>query len=533
MKNADNGNTGDAYSSGPPDTDLTGRDQLTRNVLVSWAGYLVFVVAGFIMPRMIDRHIGQEALGVWDFTWSLVTYFGLVQAGVVSSVNRFVAKYRAAGDVEGVNRTVSSVSCVLLVMSMIVVALTVATTLAVPDLLSSRLSGYVRDAKWVVFLLGVSLAIQIGASGLGGVITGCHRWDLHNLIEAGSYAATVVGMIAVLLGGGGLPGLALMNLLGQLLGRGIRCVVAYRVFPGLRVGLRYAHWRDATQMLGFGGKSFVHTRTDLLLNQTTNILIVAYLGPAALAVYARPMALIRHVTTIVNKFAWVLGPTVSSLHAVGQIDKLRELLVEGTRYAACIALPLSLTLLIMGDPILGIWMGSHYEHGLLVGILAIGYFPTIVQEAVLAVLWGMNAHGRAGLAKLATAVCASVTAIIVLGPLGHGLAGAALAVTVPLTITNGVYVPIRACRELQIPFLRYVVDAIQIPVLCALPFALCLLGARLAGVGGPLVVLASGTGLGGTILAVLYWKYVLPPRLRDKLKRRLGLLGRRAPSRVP
>jgi O-antigen/teichoic acid export membrane protein len=485
------------------------------------------------MPRLIDRRIGQEALGVWDFAWSLVTYFGLVQAGVVSSVNRFVARYRAAGDVDGVNRAVSSVSCVLLVMSMIVVALTIATTLAVPDLLSSRLSGYVRDAKWVVFLLGVSLAIQIGASGLGGVITGCHRWDLHNLIEAGSYAVTVVGMIAVLLGGGGLPGLALMNLLGQLLGRGIRCVVAYRVFPGLRVGLRHVRWRAATEMLGFGGKSFVHTMTDLLLNQTTNILIVAYLGPAALAVYARPMALIRHVTTIVNKFAWVLGPTVSSLHAIGQVDKLRELLVEGTRYAACITLPLSLTLLIMGDPILGIWMGSSYEHGLLVGILAIGYFPSIVQEAVLAVLWGINAHGRAGLAKLAAALCALGTAIIVLGPLGHGLVGVAIAVTVPLMITNGVYVPICACRQLQMPVLRYVVETMQTPVLCAIPFAICLVGARLACVGNPFVTLATGAGIGGGILAVLYWKYVLPPPLKGRLERRLGLLGSRAPGQVP
>ena len=88
--------------------DLTGRDRLVSNVLFSWSAHFVFIAAGFIMPRMIDRRLGQELLGVWDFAWSLVSYFGLVQMGLTSSVNRYVARYRAVGDISGVNQVVSS-----------------------------------------------------------------------------------------------------------------------------------------------------------------------------------------------------------------------------------------------------------------------------------------------------------------------------------------------------------------------------------------------------------------------------------------
>ena len=89
--------------------DLTGRDRMVWNVLTSWAGHMVFVIAGFIMPRMIDRHIGQTSLGIWDFSWSLVNYFGLAGLGIGSSVNRYVAKYRAVNDIEGLRKAVSSV----------------------------------------------------------------------------------------------------------------------------------------------------------------------------------------------------------------------------------------------------------------------------------------------------------------------------------------------------------------------------------------------------------------------------------------
>ena len=119
--------------------DLTGRDQMASNVLASWAGHFAVVVAGFVVPRMIDRQLQQEVLGVWDFAWSLVAYFRLVVLGVGSSVGRYVAKYRATGDTEGLNRAVSSVTCVFLVMGALVLAATLVLASVVPALLSEKL----------------------------------------------------------------------------------------------------------------------------------------------------------------------------------------------------------------------------------------------------------------------------------------------------------------------------------------------------------------------------------------------------------
>ena len=58
--------------------------------MVGWLGQLVFVVSGFILPRMIDANLGKETLGIWDFAWSLITYFDFIYGGLLSSVNRYV-----------------------------------------------------------------------------------------------------------------------------------------------------------------------------------------------------------------------------------------------------------------------------------------------------------------------------------------------------------------------------------------------------------------------------------------------------------
>ena len=51
------------------------------------------------------------------------------------------------------------------------------------------------------------------------------------------------------------------------------------------------------------------------------------------------------------------------------------------------------------------------------------------------------------------------------------------------------------------------------------PFAACLVGARFFLTTHPLAELAWGLTLGGTVLMVIYWRYVLPARLKGRLIR--------------
>ncbi|MBN2560128.1 MAG: oligosaccharide flippase family protein [Phycisphaerae bacterium] len=504
-----------AESASGADADLTGQRRMVQNVLASWGGHLAFIVAGFILPRFMDRHLGQDALGVWDFGWSVVGYLGLVQMGISSSVNRYVAKHRAAGDAEGLRCAMSSVYWALLVAATLIAALSITASYLVPWLAGSRLGAFTADARWVVLWLGSALAIQVAFVVYDGVITGCHRWGLHNGINAGFHAAIVSGMIVALVMGRALPTLALVYCCGVAVTEVTRAVVAYHVCPDLRVHFRFARWSSARRMITFGGKTFVPRIAELLLDQTTSILILAYLGPATLALYSRPRALVRHVRTLVGKLAFVLTPVASSLQATQDKERVRDLLINSTRYAAYIALPLILLLTILGDSILLVWMGPQYAAGLVLAILAVGFLATVTHQTVLSILTGLNAHGKPGIAKLGAAICSVVLVVLTLGPLHWGLAGAAIAVTLPLAIVDGIYVPLCACRRLGLSLRAYLLRAYRGPVACALPFSACLLLARALFADRPSVGLACGLATGGLILLLAYWKYALPARARS------------------
>jgi O-antigen/teichoic acid export membrane protein len=500
-----------------PDSALSGEDRMTQNVLASWTGQIVVVITGFLVPRLIDDQLGQTALGIWDLAWSTVHSFRLVQMGIVSSISRYISRYRAVGDIDGVNRTVSSVSCVLTIMAAIIMGLAVATAFSLPRLLDAQLGTDIGTVRWLIVLLGASLAVQTGSHGFAGVLTGYHRWGLHNAIQAGSQIIVLAGMLGVLFAGYGLPALALVVLGGELVSRITQSIVAYRIFPDLRVRIAHIRWSYARQMIIFGSKSFVPTIAKMVLAQATSLQIVGALGPAGLALYSRPMALIRHVATYSEKLANVLTPTVSSLQSTGHEARLRALLISASRYSAYIALPAVLTLSILGGTILRLWMGSGYDKQLLVAILAVGHLTFLVQQPVEAIMIGLNAHGRLGLAKVVTSACSVAAMALALGPMGQGLVAVSLAVAVPTTLANGIYVPFYACRRLKLPVGRYLVETWKMPLLCCAPFALCLGAGRWLLSDRPLMGLLSGGVAGGLVLGWLYWRHALPPGLKERI----------------
>jgi O-antigen/teichoic acid export membrane protein len=498
-------------------TDLSGRDRAAWNVVSSWAGHMVFVVSGFVMPRMIDHYVGQTSLGIWDFSWSLVNYFGLAGLGIGSSVNRHVAMYRSKGESDKLNTAVSSVMCMQWMIAAVIGVLTFGIVMLLPMLFSHRLGDHMTEARWVVAMLGCSLAVQMAFDFYRGVITGCHRWDLHNAINAAAYAGTVAGMIVALHQGGGLRSLAVIYLSFTVLTELLRMGVARGVCPELRLRVSAATREQSKQMLIFGTKRIVMGLPPLILNQSTSLLIASHLGPAMLAVYSRPMGLMRSAQTFIDKFAFVTTPTAAALQQSGDSHQVRDFLVRSTQFAVAIAAPLVLFFGIQGPSILAMWMGSQYSEGAVVLLaMAIALFLPMTQQPAMSILVGLNKHGKLGVFTVTTAVAGLCVGILAAHLFGLTLTGAALVATLPLALANGVVLPIYACRTVHQSLRAFVGKAYLVPLSLCIPFAIVLLAVRVV-IHRPMMSLLVSAVAGGISLLPAAW-ILAPAKIRDRLQ---------------
>jgi hypothetical protein len=140
----------------------------------------------------------------------------------------------------------------------------------------------------------------------------------------------------------------------------------------------------------------------------------------------------------------------------------------------------------------------------------------MASQPAVSILTGMNKHGRIGLISLATAVSSAILGFLALAVWDAGLVGAALALTLPLTVASGVWIPLHFCRVMGVPF-RRLLGVCLMPVLWSIPLASCLIAARMLLGHSPLLALVLGAGTGGAVTAVAYWRHVVPHSLRRRV----------------
>lgn len=488
-------------------------------MLANWLWYVLVVIAGFILPRFIDRHQGQELLGVWDFGWSLVIYISFLAFGVTSAVNRYVARSRALGDWDTLNAIVTSSLAVLCVSAAAGCALALALAAAVPGLLGNSSTHVVTTAQWLVLILAAKAALQLPGGVFNGVITGYERFDLLNAIRIVRDGAVLLAAVVLLAVGYGILTLAIVMLVSELLAEVAKFIVARSLCTQLHLSVNMCRWRTIKELFSFGGKTFVQSLARGGIYQGSSLLVGVFLGPAPLAVYARQRALVVHTLSFVKQYAQVFIPRSSALDAEGDTRALRHTLIQTSKYGLYVTLPIMLVLLIMGGALLTLWMGPEYRAPWVLAVMALGHLLYIPQLGVYSVLMGIGKHGMQAWFDLGAAVAGILLGLVILGPLNGGLFGAAIAMTLPVAVSGGVFMPVYACRCLHLPMRRYLVEVVPGPLLASVPLAVCLIASRILFDGQPIVALAVGVGVGGLVTLPLYVRWVLPASLKSRIIR--------------
>ena len=502
MSKMDFRQTGEIRESVDSDDELTGTGRLRRNVLSGWAAHIVVVLTGLIVPRFISDAAGAATLGIWDLGWSTVKYLSLVNFGVAAAMGRYLAFYRASGKSTKLSAVFSSILIWQAVVTLLVIIISGGIVALMPNYLPASLLDQLDTIRWVFGLLAASIAVQMLFGPARGILTGMHRWDANNLINAICDASSAIGMIVVLLLGGGLIELACVHLGATLLAEIARAVMARRLLPEISFAVILAKWKHAREMVLFGMKSSLTVAPSLLIIQSTNIFLAGASGAVALAIFARPVALMTQIIALVNKFAIVLMPMASGMAGLGNTSELGELMIRSSRTAMLLCGPMFAVLAVDGDLILKYWMGAEYASTNAHTILAAGALLPCSMSVALTILAGINSHGRASLYALSIAILSyGLIWTIFLGGAPRSPESAAILMSVSLTAGPGFCVMIFACNKLNVPFKQFFRQALLWPLVSVISIATIL--------WLPRVLLPNSEFLGTTIGLLLAFAFVI------------------------
>jgi len=499
--------------------DLSGLDRIGVNTIVSWVTYVVFIVSGFIAPRLIDYYEGQIILGVWDLSWSIVSYLSIANIGVGASLNRYISKYRSLAGSDQADKYIYAVFVFESFTALFVLSLTLLGAYILPNYIEDLSPEKVGTVRVVLFSLGLSLSIQLYFNFSRGVLTGCHRWDLHNIINASSHLIYTILMIIALYMGYGIAGVAIVYVTTFFIFELVRFRISSKIYGGFVFRRYLFDMSILKEMIRFGIKNITISILPLVIAQTTIISIGYSLGAGAVAVFSRPFAIVKHIENFVNKYSFILTTTASSLYATNRQAELQDLILSGAKYSASISWPLLIIFLVMGDRIIGVWMGDKYVVNNLIIILGAGYMLITSQSVALRVLIGINRHGGA-IKYIMVIICSIYLSIyIYFLSTSFSINTVGLLVIMPLIVSHGVFIPLYLCRKISLSMVEYIKCSILIPIVPNLVFFGMLLSFKIVADGNLYIEFLIGFPVSFAILVSLYWVMLLDNSQKTKIVR--------------
>lgn len=269
-------------------------------------------------------------------------------------------------------------------------------------------------------------------------------------------------------------------------------------------------------MIVFGGKMFLKNLAQLFSTSTASVLILSFLGPAALALYTRPIALCRHVDTLLHKYSLVLVPSTSSLENETEIQKIRDLTLNATQFGAAFALPPLLFLAFLGGDVLQLWMGDGYANTNLIRALALVQLISIAHTPMYYILVGTNRHGSIGPWAFAASAIGLTICFGILSLGIEDLATCAIVLTCPWALVSLLVMPGLLRNLLKLSYLKIIIKTWSTPILACLPLVIMLFFVNSLQQITFINRLLWGSVLSVFCILIPYWFWLVPPTWKSK-----------------
>jgi O-antigen/teichoic acid export membrane protein len=431
-----------------PDRDRQIRRQAIVSTASNYLGQIIIFLTGFVLTPFILSRLGRSDYGLWLLVGSVIAYGSLFDFGITGALTKYVAEYHARRELPEAKRIIATALLIYTLLGGILVLTVYAAAPLFPRLfnIAPQDSGM---AVRLVRLMGLGLGLSIPSGTTYAVLRGLQRFGSINLITAGGTVLTALATVVVLLLGGGLLEMVMVNIPLSLAMQIPAVLLIHRAEPGLQLGWRGASWSWVRRVFLYSSSTMAIQTAGQLRNKTDEIVIGAFLPVAAVTPYGLARRLSEAAQMLTHQFLRIILPLASQLEAEQDLSRLQQLFLAGTRLSLVIFLPIGLGLAVLAEPVLTLWVGAEYgEYAYLVWILVGAGFVFVSQGPGSMILQGIARHKWVAVAAFVSGIANLAVSILLVQSLG--LLGVALGTLIP-NLMEGLFVLPYSARVLRVP----------------------------------------------------------------------------------
>jgi len=458
--------------------------RILNNTVVGLLAKFLEVAVAFLTIPILLSSLGKENYGFWIMCSQVLVFFGALDFGVTSSIGRFVAKYNARADKDGLINNINTslfllfISAILVLISTLIVVFKYTTFFNVAPV-------HVNTGIYIVLILGIGIAIDFVLRIGRGILAGIHNFDLIYIVNIIKllYRFALIFYIYHTVKSKSIIFISLISISAILLSDLLMCFIARKKMASFNLNLKNITRSSIKEVLSLGAANLLSGIIVTFTKSLTLILIANRLTLNDVTLYSIPVSLIVYLSMIVSTFVVSFTTLASEAHELKKEDQKIRLNIFGVRYATTACLGFGLLAVFFGRYFFPIWFQGSLSKGSLsirdcsvisvvLNLLVIGFIFDRGQAPTAKMLLGTGSQWLSLLISAGKNILGLLLGYTFMTFTSFGILGMAIGWLTSYSVAGIFIYPYIACWCFKINLFKYFFYVYLRPILASLPLAL-------------------------------------------------------------
>ena len=311
---------------------MSSSKQIRVGAIISYCSIIFNMVSGLIYTPWMISQIGQSNYGLYTLATSVITMF-VMDFGMSSAVSRFVSKYRAEGNTEGVNNFLGIVYKLYIAIDVVILIVLTVVGLSMDKLYANLMPEELEIFKVLFIIVGIYSLVSFPFTNLTGILNSYEKFIQLKIIGFLHKVLAIVSVVVCLFLGYGIYALVIVNVVAGLLDIVFKIIVIKRKTP-VKVNLKFWNKNVLKEIFGFSIWTTIGALAHrLIFNITPSIIVaVSITGVVGVSVFGLAQTVEGYVFTFATALNGMFMPRISKIVYEGKKEEeLVPLLIKIVR----------------------------------------------------------------------------------------------------------------------------------------------------------------------------------------------------------
>lgn len=345
-------------------------NQLKAGAILSYVVMGLSNLVGLIYTPYMLRMMGQSEYGMYSLVASVVAYLTILDLGFGNTIIRYTAKFKAEGKVKEQETMFGMFFILYIVIGLVAFLLGMILYLNIDAIYGQSLTNEELHKTHILMLLMVfNLTFTFPLSIFSSIVTAYEKFIFQKLLQVARIILNTLIMILLL--EMGYRAIAMVALI-TVLNLSTLLMNFWYSKKHLKIRIRFGRfdWKFFRELAGYSFYIFLGAIIDRLFWSSGQLVLGAYIGTAAVAVFAVGIQLEQMYMGFSTAISGVFLPKVTAMATKEKSEKeISDLFVRTGRIQFTVMAFILTGFILFGHQFIILWAGPDYNDTYIIALL--------------------------------------------------------------------------------------------------------------------------------------------------------------------